>query len=101
LPTIRSPTRDKPLPNGRTTARGVHARIEPQQAGAAAHLAGFVEIAGERLLLDAGGIARRREPALVHVDALELKMRLVERHGRNPVQDCGMVAAWAAKVKIV
>src|SRR5262245_29235360 len=79
----------------------VHPRIEAQKPRAAAHLAGLVEIAGQRLLLNAGGVARRREPAVVHVDALELEMWLVERHVGNPGGVSGaMVAADAAKVKI-
>src|SRR6185503_20944318 len=62
----------------------VHAGVEAQEPRAAAHLAGLVEIAGKRLLLDARRIARRREPAVVHIDALELEMRLVEWHGYDP-----------------
>src|SRR5262245_18071481 len=71
---------------------GVDARLEAQKPRAAAHLAGLVEIAGKRLLLNARRIARRREPALVHVDALELEMRLVERHGVDPG---GIWARWS------
>ena len=59
---------------------GVDARIEAQQPGAASHLAGLVEIAGEDLLLDAGGIARRGRPSLRQIDPVKLKMRLVHRH---------------------
>src|SRR5262245_27818958 len=60
--------------------RGVDAGREAQQPRAAAHLARLVEIAGENLLLDAGRIARRRDPALRHVDRKKFQMRLVHRH---------------------
>src|SRR4029077_3844522 len=35
---------------------------------------------GQDFLLDAGRIAGRRYPALVHVDLVEFEMRLVQRH---------------------
>src|SRR5262249_41115096 len=50
---------------------GVGAGREAQEPRAASHLARFVEVTGENLLLDAGRIARGRHPARVHVDALE------------------------------
>jgi hypothetical protein len=36
---------------------GEDAGLEAEQPGAASHLAGFVEVAGENFLLDARGIA--------------------------------------------
>src|SRR6202044_350122 len=60
--------------------RGVDAGREAQQPRAAARLFGFVEIARQDFLLDAGRVAGRRHPALVHVDLVEFEMRLVHRH---------------------
>src|ERR1700742_2124454 len=62
----------------------VDARLEAQQPRTAAHLARLVEVAGEDLLLDAGGIAWRRHPSLVHVEAVKFEMRLVHRHHYTP-----------------
>src|SRR5437879_1102064 len=56
---------------------GVGAGRKAQEPRATAHLAALVEIAGENLLLDAGGIAGRCCPAGLHVDAGEFEMRLV------------------------
>src|SRR6202011_5016843 len=64
--------------------RGVDARIEAQEPGTASGLAGFVEIAGENLLLYGGRIAAGRRPAGRHVDPGEFEMRLVHRHPRDP-----------------
>src|SRR5258708_5332103 len=55
------------------------ARLEAQQPGAIAALADLVEGAGQDLLLDAGGIARRGRPAALHVEAVEIAMRVVDR----------------------
>src|SRR5262249_53619705 len=63
---------------------GVHAGLEPQQARPAPHFSGLVEIACENLLLDAGRIASRRVPALVHVDGVKFEMRLVHWHDDSP-----------------
>src|SRR5262249_11896562 len=64
--------------------RGEDAGLDAQKPSAAAHLATFVEIAGENFLLDTRGIAGRRRPAGVHVDPGELEMWLVHRHGCSP-----------------
>ena len=80
LPTTRSPENQIHLfpmivHEGR---RGVDAGRKAQAAGVpAAHLAPLVEIARENLLLNARRITRRRDPALIHVDLVKLKMRLV------------------------
>src|SRR2546423_15318163 len=55
---------------------GEGAGLEAEQSGAASHLARFVEVTGENFLLDTCGIAGRRRPAGVHVDAGKFKMRL-------------------------
>src|SRR5439155_11293641 len=52
----------------------VDAGLEAQQPRAAAVLLRLVERAGEDLLLDAGGIARRRLPAAAHVEPVEFEM---------------------------
>src|SRR6266851_1211804 len=59
---------------------GVGAGLELQEPRAAAHLLRLVEIARQDLLRDAGRIAGRRVPAVLHVDAGELDVRLVHRH---------------------
>src|SRR5437588_444892 len=58
----------------------VDAGLEAQQPCAAAVLLRLVERTGEDLLLDAGGIARRRLPAAAHVEPVEFEMRLVDGH---------------------
>src|SRR6266567_3236266 len=53
---------------------GIGAGREAQQPRAAAVLLRLVERAGEDLLLDADGIARRRLPAAAHVEPVEFEM---------------------------
>src|SRR6185312_12685272 len=58
----------------------VDARLEAEEAGAAAVLRPLVERAGEDLLLDPPRISFRRLPAARHVEAVEFEMRLHRVH---------------------
>src|SRR5262249_52266292 len=83
-----------PLPVVVDERRGrVGAGRKAQQARATAGAARLVDIACQDLLLNAGRIAGRRRPALVHVDFVKLEMRLVHRHGGLPPP-----FAWATAV---
>src|SRR5262249_62404771 len=55
-----------------------------QQPDTASRSSLLVEVALQNLLLDAGRIAGRCVPAVVHVDGVEFEMRLVHRHGGAP-----------------
>src|SRR5262249_41133053 len=63
---------------------GVDAWREAQEPRAASHLARLVEVAGENLLLDAGRVAGRCDPAVSYVDGMKFQVRLVHRHAALP-----------------
>src|ERR1700747_727474 len=84
---------------------GERARLDLQQARAAAALAFLVEVRGEDLLVEARRIARRPLPAGVEVDLHELEMRLGLYHapssllptpGARDTSSCAM--AWCVTV---